>query len=105
MRTIKNRTYNNFMRIMRLIISKGYTRQTAEEITHRIFDEYEANPAGLPILSKVAQIVPADHENGEHRKEPEPVEIKKTETHCFFGARFADNRPIYYTATGAAFQE
>lgn len=34
-----------------------------------------------------------------------PVEIKKTETHYFFGARFADNRPIYYTATGAAFQE
>jgi hypothetical protein len=34
-----------------------------------------------------------------------PVEIKKTETHYFFGARFADNRPIYYTATGEAFTE
>lgn len=67
MKTIKTRTYKNFMRIMSLIISKGYTRQTAEEITHRIFDEYEANPAGMPILSKVAQIVPADHENGEHK--------------------------------------
>ena len=67
MKAIKNRTYNNFMRVMRLIISKGYTRQTAEEITRRIFDEYETNPAGLPILSKVAQIVPAAHENGEHR--------------------------------------
>lgn len=67
MKAIKNRTYNNFMRVMRLIISKGYTSQTAEEITRRIFDEYETNPAGMPILSKVAQIVPAAHENGEHR--------------------------------------
>lgn len=73
MKAIKTLTYNNFMRVMRLIISKGYTRQTAEEITRRIFDEYKANPAGMPILSKIAQIVPADHENGEHRKEQNHV--------------------------------
>lgn len=63
---IKTRTYYNFMRVCRAILGKGYTPETAEEITRRIFDAYEQNSAGLPIWEHVRQIVPASDENGEH---------------------------------------
>lgn len=48
-RAIKTRTYNNFMRVLRAVMAKGYDRETAETITRRIFDQYEANPRGLSV--------------------------------------------------------
>lgn len=53
MRPIKTRTYNNFLRVMRLVEAKGYTPQEAEEITRQIFDQYEMNPNGIPVLALV----------------------------------------------------
>lgn len=52
-RAIKNRTYNNFMRVYNAIRGKGYDRETAETITRRIFDQYEANPNGLSVWGLV----------------------------------------------------
>lgn len=52
---IKTKTYYNFMLVMKSIIAKGYDRETAEKLTHRIFDNY--NPNGLPIWSSVDLIL------------------------------------------------
>ena len=48
MRNIKNKTYYNFIYIMNIIINKGYSKEEAEQITHRIFDNH--NPLGLSII-------------------------------------------------------
>lgn len=58
MRPIKNKTYHNMMRVIRMIEAKGYGFDTACDIARRIFDEF--NPNGLPILEMVARILPAD---------------------------------------------
>ena len=57
MRPIKNKTYHNFMRVMRMIQSKGYDAFEAERMTHRIFDQYESHPNGLSVLRLVDMIV------------------------------------------------
>lgn len=57
MRTIKKKTYHNFMRVMRMIQAKGYDASEAERMTHRIFDQYEAYPYGLSVLALVDMIV------------------------------------------------
>lgn len=54
---IKTRTYYNFMRVRRMIEAKGYNAETASELTRRIFDDYEAAPTGLSILSRVDMIL------------------------------------------------
>jgi hypothetical protein len=35
----------------------------------------------------------------------QPVEVSKKKTHYFFGARFEDNRAVYFTKDGAPFDE
>lgn len=55
-RPIKTKTYNNFMRVMRLIMAKGYSKEEAEKMTHSIFDYHEARPFGLSILGLVELI-------------------------------------------------
>lgn len=65
---IKTRTYYNFMRVYRAILGKGYTPETAEEITRRIFDAYEQNPAliidnllsTVEMLTQTAQNAPQE---------------------------------------------
>ena len=57
MRTIKKKTYHNFMRVMRMIQDKGYDASEAERMTHRIFDQYESYPDGLSVLALVDTIV------------------------------------------------
>lgn len=57
MRPIKTKTYNNFMRVVRMIQSKGYDASEAERMTHRIFDQYESHPNGLSVLRLVDMIV------------------------------------------------
>lgn len=57
MRAIKRKTYRNFMRVMRMIQSKGYDASEAERMTHRIFDQYESHPNGLSVLRLVDMIV------------------------------------------------
>lgn len=52
--TIKNKTYYNFLRIMKRIENKGYTKEEAEKITHHIFDNY--NPNGLSIMAMIDMI-------------------------------------------------
>ena len=56
---ITKRTYNNFLRVYNAILSKGYNEGEAWKITDRIFAEFEANPQGLPILSRIEMIVDA----------------------------------------------
>ena len=60
MRKIKTRTYNNFLLVMTEIENKGYTKAEAEEMTRRIFDEYEINPAGLSVNARVERIIRAE---------------------------------------------
>ena len=57
MRVIKRKTYHNFMRVMKMILAKGYDAAEAEKITHRIFDQYESHPYGLSVLRLVDMIV------------------------------------------------
>lgn len=57
MRAIKRKTYHNFMRVMRMIQSKGYDASEADRMTHRIFDQYESHPNGLSVLRLVDMIV------------------------------------------------
>lgn len=52
-RPIKSRTYNNFRKVWEAIQKKGYPAEEAAEITRRIFDDYEQNPAGLPISGRI----------------------------------------------------
>ena len=66
MRPIKTKTYYNMMRVIRMIQDKGYDFNTARDLAHRTFDQYEANPHGLPILSMVDMIIPADEYNMTH---------------------------------------
>ena len=66
MRPIKKRTYYNMMRIIRMIQDKGYDFDTARDLAHRIFNQYEFNPRGLPILSLVDMIIPTDEYNTTH---------------------------------------
>ena len=55
MKPIKNKTYYNFMRVVRMIEAKGYNFEESAAISHRIFDEF--NPQGLPILAMVDRII------------------------------------------------
>lgn len=44
MKTIKNKTYHNFLIIRnKLMNEKGYDPQTASKLTHNIFENLEAN--------------------------------------------------------------
>lgn len=52
--TIKNKTYRNFLRVMKRIENKGYTKEEAEKMTHNIFDNY--NPNGLSICRMIDMI-------------------------------------------------
>lgn len=55
MRTIKNKTYNNFVYVMRIIQAKGYDKTESEQITHSLFDRY--NPNGLSIIEMANRIL------------------------------------------------
>lgn len=57
MRTIKKRTYNNFLYVYKRILAKGYSENEAWKITDKIFSDFEMNPNGLPILTHVEMIV------------------------------------------------
>lgn len=57
MRTIKKRTYRNFLAVYNMIKAKGYSDDEAWKITDKIFSDFEMNPNGLPILTHVEMIV------------------------------------------------
>lgn len=57
MRTIRKKTYNNFMYVMNQIQKKGYDFCEAEQMTHRIFDQVESFPEGLSVMRLVEMIV------------------------------------------------
>ena len=57
-RTIKTKTYYNFMLIMKAIQAKGYSFEEAERMAHHLFDSM--NPYGLSIWHYVDMIVPAN---------------------------------------------
>lgn len=59
MRPIKKRTYYNFMRVVRMIEAKGYDRETAADITRRIFNNYEFSP-DRPVLDMVSSVITAE---------------------------------------------
>lgn len=56
---IKRRTYNNFLKVYKQILAKGYSEDESWKITDRIFTEFEMNPQGLPIESRIKLIVNA----------------------------------------------
>ena len=56
MRAIKTKTYNNFMRVVKMIETKGYSFDESVKTAHRIFDQYEAYPQGLSILALVNMV-------------------------------------------------
>lgn len=68
MRPIKKRTYYNMMRVIRMIQAKGYDSDLAHSLAHRTFTQYEENPHGLPILSLVDMIIPADEYNAIYKE-------------------------------------
>ena len=68
MKPIRKRTYYNFMRVEKMIIMKGYDKKEAEEMTRRIFDEYEAAPLGLSVLQRVDRILSTKEYEEEYRK-------------------------------------
>jgi hypothetical protein len=44
--TMKKKTYHNFLIVRnKLMNEKGYDPKTASELTHRIFENLEANPS------------------------------------------------------------
>ena len=46
-KTIRNKTYANFMTVYNAVIKeKGYDKETAGEITRNLFDNLEYNPGG-----------------------------------------------------------
>ena len=57
MRTIRKKTYNNFMYVMKQVQNKGYDFCEAEQMTHRIFDQVESCPEGLSVMRLVEMIV------------------------------------------------
>ena len=57
MKTIKNKTYHNFMYVMKQIQNKGYSFDEAEKMTHRIFNQFEACPEGLSVMQLIGMIV------------------------------------------------
>ena len=59
MRAIKNRTYYNFLQVMKVILAKGYERDEAAQIVRNIFDEFEAFPAGLSVLARADMVLSA----------------------------------------------
>ena len=60
MKPIKRKTYYNLMRVVKMIQDKGYDFDTAVRLAHQLFDQYEFNPNGLPILTMVGMVIPAD---------------------------------------------
>lgn len=56
-RPIKNRTYNNFMRGVKIVMAKGYDEQTATDIVRRQFDTMEADKNGMPLQWYLDKIV------------------------------------------------
>lgn len=57
MRTIRKKTYNNFMYVMNQIQNKGYDFCEAEQMTHKIFDQVESCPEGLSVMRLVEMII------------------------------------------------
>ena len=58
MKKIKNKTYANFMYVLKRIKAKGYDDAEAEKITHQLFDQL--NPKGISMNAMIDQIVTYD---------------------------------------------
>ena len=81
MRPIKNKTYANFMLVLKQIEAKGYNRAEAEKITHHLFAEL--NPNGKSMEVMIAEVLP----NGDEPAGPYPWDTVLTmyrlwTTHC-----------------------
>lgn len=57
---MKRRTYNNMLKATRLIMAKGYDKETANELAMRCFDNAEMAKNGMPIEWWIEKIQPAD---------------------------------------------
>lgn len=58
---IRNKTYNNFMHVYKLVLQKGYSKTDAEKITHNIFNQYESNKNGLSVYGYLDLLQPAEN--------------------------------------------
>lgn len=78
-RTIRRKTYRNFCIIMNRITAKGWTKDEAEKMTHRIFDEYEAAPQGLTVEQRAAAILSREEWENENNTETTTNTTKEDE--------------------------
>ncbi|HRU98628.1 MAG TPA: hypothetical protein P5092_14490 [Ruminococcus sp.] len=54
----QNKTYANFMYVLKRIEAKGYDRAEAEKITHRLFAEL--NPNGKSMERMIEEVLTCD---------------------------------------------
>ena len=54
---MKNKTYYNFMRVLKMIMNKGYNRVEAEEMTHKVFDNVDNSQKSLTAEYFVSRIL------------------------------------------------
>ena len=54
----KKKTYNNVLKVARLIMKKGYEEKESLEMAVKIFDEMEALNNGMSIEWRISQIIP-----------------------------------------------
>lgn len=40
---MKNKTYGNFLRVMKMLAAKGYNTAESEDLTRKVFDNVEAD--------------------------------------------------------------
>jgi len=58
MRRIKNKTYNNLMKVAKMIEGKGYPQNVAIHLAELKFQEF--NPKGIPIETMVKNMLTHD---------------------------------------------
>ena len=54
---MKNMTYRNLMSVIHKIEAKGYTFDEAEPMARRIFEDFQSQPLGLSIESRIGMIL------------------------------------------------
>ena len=54
---MKNMTYRNLMSVIHKIEAKGYTFEEAEPMARRIFEDFQSQPLGLSIESRIGMIL------------------------------------------------
>ena len=57
---MKKKTYNDVLKVARLIMKKGYEEKESLEMAVKIFDEMEALNNGMSIEWRISRIIPKE---------------------------------------------